>query len=90
MNTHCAAVVFKLNPSVSWPVAFHWCCGSRGDAHNVGRGLSGDGVFAVPACCGPAAFQLNGSALVPQSFNLLFFLIDFGFPTEISVLHLRG
>lgn len=53
-------------------------------------GLSGDGVFAVAACFGPAAFQLNGSALVPWSFNLFLFLIDFVFSIEISVLHLRG
>lgn len=35
MDIHCAAAVFKLNPSVSWPLAFPWCCASRGDAHNV-------------------------------------------------------
>lgn len=51
-------------------------------------GLSGDGVFAVAACFGPTAFQLNGSALVPWCFNLFLFLIDFVFPTEVSVLHL--
>lgn len=52
--------------------------------------LSGDGVFAVAACFGPAAFQLNVSALVPWSFNLFLILTGFVFPTEVSVLHLRG
>lgn len=47
-------------------------------------------MLAVAACFGPAAFQLDGFALVPWSFNLFLFLTDFVFPTEISVLHLRG
>lgn len=36
-------------------------------------------MFAFAARFGPAAFQLNGSALVPWSFNLFLFLLGFVF-----------